>query len=319
MNSKNWIRVLKVRLTRKNPSSKGQIMTFGENEYPFENLYMNVRIYKYMSSAKDNALITITNLTYTQIVEIILSQFYSVEIICGYKYGNQYTAFKGQVLRISNTLNDDRTYTVNILCASDLIGRFSQATLNFSLNSGINMYSAISFLAKASGMNKLNVNLSTQLKKQFLTDNTSTNDTMGSFLSKLTNNNPFYILNSDSSNGATFSIYDARKSNNRVIRIKNEDFIGGFPNLDSEGLTFSVLPSYNFMPGDVIVVDNSKVNLQTITNINSLSEQPGMFLDKNGAYMIMNLDYNLCNRSKEFTCNVKAKARSLISNYIGEI
>ena len=315
---KNWMRVLKVVLKRKNDLN-GQAIVFGDNKYPFENLDINVQIFKYMSTAKDNALISITNLTYSKVIEIMVSKFYSVEIICGYEYGNQFLVFKGQVLRISNTLLSNRSNVINILCGSDLIARFSQATLNFSLNSGINMYSAISFMAKASGINKVNTNISNQFKRQFLSDNISSNDTIGSFLTNMTNNNPYYIINSDASTGSTFSIFDARKSNNRVIKIKNGDFIGGFPRLDSEGLTFSVLPSFNFAPGDVIIIDNSLINLENITNIGQLSTQPGMYLDKNGAYMIMSIDYKLENRSSSFACNIKAKARSLISNYIGEI
>ena len=313
--NKCWMRVLKI-ILKQNLGSKARIITFGDN-WPNEDLSIKVNINKYMSPVKDSCLITIQNLTYYQIVQIMTGKFYSVEVVCGYRYGNQFTVFKGGILRISNTLNDDRTNTVNILCGSDLIARYSQNSLNFNLNSGINVYSAIKFMAKMSGVKDADLNISTQFKKQVIQDNSSSNDTLGSFLSNLGNTNSSYIMNSDASNGSTFSIFDARKSNNRVITLKDVNFIGGYPSLTSEGLQFSILPSFNFMCGDVVIVDNSLITLENITSQSQISEQPGMYLDKNGAYMILEIKYTLQNRGSGFTCTIYSRARSLISNYIG--
>ena len=170
---KNWMRVLKVTLKQDLGNSKGRAISFGENEYPNENLSMSIRINKYMSVMKDSALIAITNLTYQEVLKIMTGKFYSVEITCGYKSSNQFIVFKGSILRIQNTMGMSRNNTINILCGSDLIAKFSQRTLNFNLSSSINVYSAINYMSRLSGIGKTNASVSTQFKKEFLQQNIS--------------------------------------------------------------------------------------------------------------------------------------------------
>ena len=315
MNDGVWLRVLKVKLKRAVDSSSAKEIVFGDN-FPDYDLNIQVNVYKYMSALKDYCTIKIDNLSYSEVIQIVMGKFYSVEIVAGYRNGNQMTVFKGAVLRINNTLlSQNRTNQIIILAGCNLIAKFSQATLNFSLQSNLNTYSAIKFITERAGVK--NSSVSTQLKKSFLNQVKTETNTAGSFLEALANNNSTYILNSDSSDGMTFSIYDAALSNNRIIKIKNMQLIGGYPQLSKDGLTLSVLPTFNFMCGDVIKVDNSVISLQSTLSTSNLSNQPGYYLDKDGAYMIVQVDYELTNRSSEFSCNITAKARSLISNYIG--
>ena len=314
MNDGVWLRVLKVKLKRAVDSSSAKEIVFGDN-FPDYDLNMTVNVYKFMSALRDYCTIKIDNLSYSEVIQIVMGKFYSIEVVAGYRNGNQMTVFKGTVLRINNTLKQDRTNQIIILAGCNLIAKFSQATLNFSLQSNLNTYSAIKFITERAGIT--NSSVSTQFKKSFLNQVKTETNTAGSFLEALANNNSTYIINSDSSDGMTFSIYDAALSNNRIIKIKNMQLIGGYPQLSKDGLTFSVLPTFNFMCGDVIKIDNAIISLQSTTSTSNLSNQPGYYLDKDGAYMIIELDYSLTNRDSEFSCNITAKARSLISNYIG--
>ena len=318
---RNWIRVLKVILRRETEEGKVVEMVFGDN-FPNWDLQLDVSIHKYMSALKDTATITISNLTYSQVIKIVNGKLYNVEIIAGYRNGNQMTFFKGQVLRISNTLKFDRTNQIIILCGSSMIAKFSQRFLNFSLQSGMNTYSAIKFLSARAGIKDKDSDVSTQLKKDFLQQVQTETKTFGSFLENLIQNNETYVLNVDESNGVKFSIYDSAVSNNRVIDLSNVQFVGGYPQLDSSGLNFTILPTFSFMCGDVVLIDNAMISLEAVSDLENLSSQPGYYLDRSrsdgkGAYMIMQITYNLTNRSPTFSCTIFAKARSLISNYIG--
>lgn len=313
---RNWIRVLKVKLIQSIENGKGREMVFGDN-FPDYDMKIDVTINKYMSALKDNATITIANLTYAQVIQIVNGKYYGVEIIAGYRDGNQTCVFKGAVLRISNTLNDDRTNDIIILCGSNLMARFSQRFLNFSLQSGMNTYSAIKFLSARAGIK--NSNISTQFKKDFLQQVATETKTIGSYLDSLATNNPNIVISADETTGATFSIFDASKSNNRVINLRDVQYTGGYPRLDSTGLSFSILPTFAFQCGDVVMIDNSLISLEAVSSIGEMETQSGYYLDKQGAYMITSITYRLANRGSQFGCNITAKARSLISNYIGVV
>ena len=311
---RNWIRVLKVILTQELPNGKFKNIVFGDN-YPDYDLNIDVKINKYMSALQDNALISIDNLSYYDVIRIVNGKFFGVEIIAGYRDGNQISVFKGAILRISNTLNRDRTNTISILCGSNLIARFSQRYLNFSLQSGMNVYSAIKFLAARAGIK--DGNISTQFKKDFIEQVSSETKTFASFLDDFSKDNPTACLNVDSGSGSSFSIFDAKLSNNRVIDLRNVQFIGRYPQLNSSGLTFTILPTFGFMCSDVVLIDNALISLKAVEDLDNITEQPGYYLDKNGAYMIISMNYHLCNRDSEFGLVIHARARSLISNYIG--
>ena len=118
----SWMRVLEVRLRSKYGR---QELIFGD-KWKKGKVDLNIQVsgHKYMSSLKDSCIVKISNLTYNEIVQIIDGEFYDVEIIAGYRNGNQTTFFKGGVLYISNSLDDTKTNTVYILCASELVAKY---------------------------------------------------------------------------------------------------------------------------------------------------------------------------------------------------
>lgn len=309
---KAWMRNLKVTLTSR--KLKKQIVFGGNEDGP--NLNIDVRGHKYMSTLKDECTIRISNLTYSEIVRIIDGQFYDVTVEAGYRSSGSNVFFDGGVIYISNSLDDERTNTVIILCGSKLVAKYGQARINLTLNSGINMYSAIKYICKVNGISTANI--SQQLKKSFLNEPSTVSNSASSWINSFCQENSEYIVNSDSSTGSTLSIFDCTKSNARVIDLTSRlsNLVGGYPQLTNDGLSFSIMPTFNFMCGDVVKMDNSIISLPTNSR-KEVEQNYGYFLDKDGLYMIYEMDYSFQNRGADFSINILAKKRSLISDYVG--
>lgn len=311
-----WLRILEVHLTSRLLKRK---FVFGANdEVKDNNLNITVTGNKYMSTLKDSCTIKIDNLTYAEVIAIIKGQYYDVEVKCGYRDIGSRTIFKGGVLYISNALNSDKTNTIIILCTSQLVAKYGQSRLNLTLNSGINMHSAIKFACKKAGIT--NAEISTQFKKKFLQDTLLVDDSIGNWIDKLTQTNSTYIVNSDMSQttSSILSIYDANKSDRRVIKL-TDDFInlaGGYPQLNQQGLELSVMPTFSFVCGDVIEIDNSLISLP-VQNKDEVTKNYGYFLDEEGQYMIIEQSFNLQNRGSNFSIMLSCKARDLVSKFSG--
>ena len=309
----SWMRVLEVRLKSKYGK---QELVFGD-KWREDKVDLNIMVsgHKYMSTLKDSCTIKISNMTYTQMIQIINGKFYDVEVIAGYRNGNQTTFFKGGVLYISNSLDDAKTNTVYILCASELVAKYGQSRINLTLNSGINMYSAIEYVLKASGVRDSNI--SQQFKRKYLTQTTVVENTSAEWLNKLIESNSTYIANSDSSTGGSVSLFDASKGNGRLIYLKKENIalIGGYPQLTDDGLRMTVLPTVSFKCGDTIKIDNSLISIPTKSQ-SEIARNYGYYLDKDGCYMIYEIDFSLANRDSDFSVNILARSRSLVSNIV---
>ena len=285
---KAWMRILTVSL-----SNGRKKLVFGDKDETTDyNFDINVSGSKFMSSLKDTCTINISNLPYETIVQLIDGKFYEVEVQCGYKSFGVITIFKGQVLYISNILESDRTHTACILCSSSLLAKFGQSRLNLTLNSGINTYTALKYISKKAGIKSENI--SKTLKASFISNQKTGNETAANWLNRLSTDNEFLIVNSNGTDNASFSMFDASKGKRRVIKLKS-DFInldGGFPKLTKDGLDLSVMPTFTFMCGDTIQIDNSLIDI-SVTNVEGVEGNPGYYLDKEGCYMIFEMNYNL--------------------------
>lgn len=311
---KAWMRVLTVSFTSSKLKKK---FVFGENYLQGkDDLSIDVQIHKYMSSLKDNCTVKISNLPYDIIVQLIQGEYYDLEIKAGYRNTGTQTVFKGGVLYMSNSLDDTHTNTLIVLGASNLVAKYGQSRINLTLNSGINMYSALNYICKKA--NIPNSNISSQLKKSFIQDITNVNQTAASFLNTLAENNKSIIINADQSVGSPVTMYDASKSKNRVIKLKKNfiNLVGGFPQLDSTGLRLNIMPTFNIMCGDVIDIDNSIIDI-SVDNGGSYSNfTKGYYLDKDGMYTVYEVTYSLQNRGSSFSAGILAKSYSLISSIL---
>ena len=311
-----WMRIITIRLTS-DKFKKEIVFTNDPKINKNESLKMQCSIYKYMSTLKDSATIKLTNLTPAEVIQLIDGEYYNIEIWAGYRSSSVNKIFDGGVLWMSNQLNStDRTTTLVILAASQLIAKYGQKRLNLTLNSGINLYSAIKFICKASGIP--NSNVSTQLKKKFIDQLFTVNNNAASVIDKICQNNDSIISNSDSILEQNFSIFDAALSNHRVIKIDNRQIVlmGGYPRLTNEGLTLTLFPTFNFVCGDTIQIDNSILDI-SVTNRNEISKNYAAYFNEKGTYMITEMHYELNNRSNNFILNLTCKNRDAISKLAG--
>lgn len=319
MAHKAWMRVLRITLTTKGPGQNGKNKQLViEEDANGIGLAVSVSGNKYMSTLKDSCTVKISNLTYTEIIQIITGQFYNIKIECGYKTNAIQTIFEGGVMYISNLRESVDTNTVTILCASHLVATYGQRRINLSFNSGVNLYSAINFICKVGGVP--NPNISTQFKKQFLDDiNNASNQTAAEWINDQTTKKGTYISSSDCIGNSFMTLFDASKSNARVIKINNDTLLltNGFPRMTADGLVFSVMPTFAFQCGDTIVVDNALIQIN-VTSQSEATKNLGGLLDENGQYMIYEIHYELQNRGQNFYIEIYAKTRSKISAYLAK-
>ena len=296
-----WMRVLRITFTSQKYNLK---MVFTQND-----LTMKVKGDKYMGCLSDSCTITINNLTYSEIVKLIAGEFYDVVVECGYESGYLQTIFKGGVLYITNSLNDQKTTVTTILCGSDLVARFGQKRMNLSLQSGINIYTAVKYVCERAGIQ--NSNVSPAFKEKFLHEIMNANDTVGNWIDALARYDNSMISSSDSSLNSTVMIFDSIKDSQKIVQLSRNDLdlSGGYPQLDTSGLTLTVMPTMPFHCGDLIQIDPSIINID-----DDGTQNTGIFLDPKGQYMIYQMHYELENRGSQFSVRMLCKSRSLLTN-----
>lgn len=310
---KAWMRVLEVYLSRKGKDGKLSQIRFGTNwQVGKDDLKILVSGKKNLSSVSDTCTISISNLSYKEMIEIVNGNFFDVEVKCGYRNGNVFTVFKGGILYISNKLNSVKTNTVKILCGSELVAKYSQQRINFTIASGMNLYSALKYVAMKAEIP--NSNISKEFRNKFFNQVLSENESVGSWLDKLGKTNPNFIINSDASNGSSFSIYDCFEKH-RIINLNEKNIeLESFPKLSSNGLNLTIIPTMNFTPGDMIKIDNSLIDISTTNR----SDNNAIYLDSDGIYMIYSIRYTLANRASEFSFELDCKAKNLVTNLTGK-
>lgn len=302
-----WIRVLTVTLS----SDSGASMTIGG--VGSDHFTIDVVCNCYLAAAKDEAVIKISNLTYDKVLRIIQGKFYNVTVEAGYQNKTVYTVFDGGVLYVSNELTEQKTNTVIILCTSKLIAKFGQKKLNLTLNSGINLYSAVSFIAKRAGITgaKIPSGLSRYVVDQYFT---LRNSSMQSYLDYVEQSYADVSVSPDSSIDAskntTFNLFTSQSS--RTVNVNNSiiDFSAGYPRLTNSGLTLTVIPTFKFVCGDILKIDNSIIDISASGRRESDANY-GNFLNSNGLYRLKQISYNLKNRDSEFSTKLVCMSNAI--------
>ena len=307
-----WMRVLEVRL--KSAITKKMIKFGGTDD---TQLNITVKGNKYISSLKDNGSVTISNLTYAQITELILGQYYDIEIWAGYRTQSLQCFFKGAVSYISDKIQARRDNTCYILFASKMVAAYSQSRMNLNLNSGINLYAAFNYICLTNGISR--DHLPQSLRNEFLQEVTENYGTPATLCDQLAANTRSFTIDTDDSIDGAGVVNCSDLTDKRQIRINPNtiNFSKGNPTLDKDGLHLTVLPTFCFKPGDIIFIDNAIIDVSISDPNQVASTFKSNYLDQNGAYMITQLDYTLCNRDKTFEINIKARALSIIANIVG--
>lgn len=307
-----WIRQIEVRLTSR---ITNQRIIFGGKD-PTQ-LNISIQGSKYISAVKDKGTVSISNLTYAQIVELILGQYYDIEIWAGYRTTGMQCFFKGAVAYISDKIQARRDNTCYIIFASKMVASYSQSRMNFNLNSGINLYAAFNYICLTNGISSNH--LPDSLKNQFLEEVTQNYNTPASLCDQLAANTSTFTIDTDPSIDGNGIINCSDLTDKRYIKINPAtiNFTKGNPTLDKDGLHITLLPTFCFKPGDIIMIDNSILDV-SISDAESVSSTfKTNYLDSQGAYMIVQIDYNFANRDKTFEINIKARALSIIANITG--
>lgn len=301
-----WNRILQVVLS----NDVGNSMTIGgagSNQFSID-----VKAEKKMLTAGDTATVRISNLTYATMLKIIEGRYYNIDIYCGYENRGKHRIFTGGVLYMSNERTDNKTNTVIILCASKLIAKFGQMKLNLTMNSGINMYSAVKFIANRAGIRDIALpnEMTNQVVNEYFSIKGTTPQT---YLENMTNLYANYgVIPDASTDGTSVTITafndsaEKRKIDNANISLSN-----GYPRLTNSGLVFNVLPTQPYMCGSVIILDNSIIDISASSQ-SEFEKSYGNFLNSQGEYRIKEVNYSLQNRGSNFSAEIVCMSKSVL-------
>ena len=302
----SWMRILKIKLSNDN----GEVIEYIDDSSG-NGLNISVQGHKYLSAIKDDCTVTISNLTYSDVVRLISGKFYNITVTCGYRTSGVNTIFDGGILYVSNKINTDRSNDVIFICASQFVARAGQKRINLSPKSGVNYYSLIQYLNDRN-LN-INMNVSESLKEEKLETSMSENTTLTNWITLLLSEKLEYGVNVDATEGYSLSIFNIINDERKVHNISNSmiNLSEGFPRLSTNGVSFSVMPTKNYHCGDIVKIDNSLINM-AVTNKNDAYNYYGNYLDQNGEYMIYEIDFDLENRGQAFNIEINAKSLNLL-------
>lgn len=305
-----------------NAEQKGINLVQKYNKFNANNNNLSIRIRgsKYIGTTKDKGTITIKNLEYDTIALIMAAELYKIEIKIGYgSLDNMFTVAKGEVSYISQKIHSQHDTDTYISYASEFVAAWTQARINFSLNSGVNLYSLFNYVVLQGGQS--NTNISPELKKVVLENMMSEyGNGMTIVDSALSEQGEAYQIMTDSSlDGNVISITNLNEKRLIKLNLNAINIANGNPTVTSSGLQIQLFPIMNFVPGDILELDNSILDLSSGTsNAENVSNVfNANYLDKNGHYFIQQIDYTFENRGDTFIYEIQARALSLIETITG--
>lgn len=310
-----WRRVLKVALMTPPNEGVTKTLTLGDD---VDNLAIIIKGTKFLSPMKDEFDITIKNIPMSSDVvsinEIKQTSFRYITIEAGYQEASM-QLFYGYIVYISSKREDNgKTVSMHIVCSGSYTynNRSSQSLL---VKAGTDYKTALTFAARLSGINPAYVQLSESLKYMRLKKDTVFDGTLMSMLIEIMNQNRNVFCHCDRTSGSVFQIWDGSIFKPRVIKINEENIIlvNGFPTLEDQGIVFTCLPFFNFMPGDDVIIDNESFINRSIESLSAYTQtpMPDKFVDANGEYIIKELRYSLENRGNSFFVTIKCYARDI--------
>ena len=319
---KYWLRVLFFQLARWDGNDWTVYgRTFEDNKKP----KIVISGSKFLSPVKDNFVVKIYNLPYSEIAKIQLEEKFHIQIFCGY-LGNQpydnfsgIKIFDGGVMNITQNKQNYKDTITTFVCTSKLVAQAQQFRMGISFNSGINMYSMLKYLANSCKLNK--VNIDEHYKEVYMTTANCVRGSASSYLESLASSNNDYFFTSDASEESELNCYLKDRGGFKYYTINPYKgmIINGQPKITSNGINFTSLPVFNYMCGDLIKLDNSEVDTSSgQDNYNgSMSTPNSVYLQKNGLYYIYELSYNLENDGGSFQIDIVAKSKDLFDNVTG--
>lgn len=276
---------------------------------------------KYLATLKDCGVIEISNVEYDTLALIMLEEMYDVTIKVGYEStGTLETYFHGEISYISQKIHSHHDVTLYLTYASRAVAAYSQKRINFTGISSVNIYTLLEYLTACVGDT---ATLSRHLKEQVIDRAITESGTFTDLITECTAGlgETYQFSTDDSISGTVIScttFTDKRFINlvdmGGVVSIKN-----GNPTVTSSGLDITLLPFMNFVPGDIIQIDNGWIDLSSGMNDAEAVKNTfnTSYIDKDGQYMIYEIHYAFANRGAEFELHVKARALDYFKNLSG--
>lgn len=313
-----WMRDLVIKL--KSKIYNVDDLVFGtrnsKNEYLNDQLNIEVNGTKQISSMLNQGTVKISNLTYAEIYRIIEGQFYEIEIWAGYRSQNLERYFKGEIAYISDEITMKKDNTCTIIFASSFVARYSQSRININLIPNMSMYGILNYICLQKGIDTST--LSEDLKQRYIKEIISAYDTPANFIESLSNNSNDLISNIDSSlDNQVINMSTIKDKRQIVIDPSTINFSKGNPSISKDGLKICLFPTFNFIPGDIIYIDNSYVN-RTETSLEGAQKNwKNNYLSTNGGYMIKEINFIFQNRGNTFELDIQAIGLNIINNIVG--
>lgn len=333
-----WMRKLKIELISDITKQK---IVFGDNQeertrsYMYgvpspsvnDNLTIKVTGNKYPALNKDKGTVTIYNINQATLLKIQQEKFYHINIYCGYQSWGEdpFLIFSGEVAYLSTTIHSAHDTECYIIFASSLVARYSQKRMNLALNSGLNIYSLMNYVLYTNGVTK--AHLDQELKKSVINEYRMTNGSLTTILDSYTiANTGDYTIATDGTEGTVIDVTTLKGKRFIKIDSRSIPIQSGNPTVTSEGLKIMLFPVCNLKVGDVLVIDNSLINvaIQNAESVTSTFNTNYMDLTSDplkdgtyGYYMIYDLGYTLENRGSAFQYNIKGRALSILKNLTG--
>ena len=270
---------------------------------------------KYASTLADSCVIKITNMSYGEIIKIIDGKFYNVTLYAGYESIGEFEMFEGGIFYISNVKESLERNVVKLLCTSHLLASYGQSLISLSFNAGVNMYSILSYLCELEGVS--DASISQSLKDTVLsTELNLENQSLASVIDAITSDEESSIVAVSDGITSLVTVYDWLTCNTRLIKITADKIIANqYPNLTTDGLTMTILPTFQLCCGDTLEIDNSLIQID-VTDTTSASKNYAYYIDNDGRYIIFSISYTLANRSSSYYYTITAKSRSLLQTYL---
>lgn len=299
---------------------------------PPDDVSISISGSKYLTAQKDEFTIKISNIPTVAGGEgdAPLSVICSIEK--PYRYAAVYAGYGDQMMRVflgyivtatSKRSGNGVTNELILVCSANatygnLTGR------SFTLKKGTSVYQALTFAAKMTKVQPISIDRS--LKHNFLKSDTSFDGTIFSMLVALQNRDYEILCHTDFSSGVKVKVWKGRTTASRKYALDRQSvlIVGGYPNIEDQGVVLTTLPIFNYIPGDEITIDASlfDIPIESLSSYES-SPQPYHYLgeltldEETGAYygtfLIYELRYALQNRGGDFSVEIKGYAKSLYS------
>lgn len=334
-----WMRKLIVTLVTADKGSIQRTLTFGENDFDDDQLAISIKGTKYLSPMKDEFTVIVKNIPLSSnelsMDAIKDTNFRYIYIEAGYQE-NSMQIFNGYIVYISSKHEDNgKTMSMSIVCSGSYTFNNLQNTKTFTIAKGTTYRDALRAAARLSGISDSQINIVKTLRFKRLTKNITFDGSIMSMIIELQNQDRNLLCHCDYTSDSKFQVWDATMTSQRCMTLTINDIIlvNGFPTIEDQGVRFTCLPTFNFIPGDEIIFNESSFINRSIDSLNAYISNPypdvyvGAVspLETNpekikyaesvkGHYIIKELSYSLENRGQAYNVQVKCYAKNLYNS-----